>query len=66
MKESKKNQRKVNFITREQKLKYMKESKNVCKETNICEGKSKYFQKSKFNCRKAKTLKESTDIQSKK
>ena len=34
-----KKQRKVNFITREQKLKYMKESKTVCKETNICEGK---------------------------
>ena len=54
MKESKNICRKVSFFAGEQKHKYMKESKNVSRKTNIGEGKQKYLQENKFICRKAK------------
>ena len=57
MKKSKNIYRKVSFFAGQQKRKYMKESKNISRRTNICEGKQKYLQESKFICRKAKIFK---------
>ena len=57
MKESKYICRKVSFFAGEQKHKYMKESKNVSRKTNIGEEKQKYLQENKFIYRKAKIFK---------